>query len=510
MKLRASVVPGILLRRSLQLGVLIFVVYAAMGGIWRNFKVAHNSARLVGLMEGDRWAQAYALNEDALGQLGEPYRASFDFLGMPWAATFFGVETADPILVAAHFVSTGEIVPALLQATALTLLIALLLGKVFCSHLCPMRLAFEIAQVVRGGLLRLGVPLPHLRSSSRLGGWVLLGGLLATALSSTAVWLFILPYVNLVAGLFLVVSTGTAAGLLTVVLGWWLTDLLVAPGLFCHNLCPTGFLLEQFGRLSWLRLRKRRDPPCPEKCHVCAMVCPYGLSPRRGDHRPACDNCGQCVSACPERKLGRRLHLPVIAAVLLALLWPGEAAAHHNKGLPHYGYFENYPQVPTQEQIVVDGRWELGATIFNFQGYERKDATAPNDVKFFVYLYDLEADQSYAGPVDFELRIDDETVAQFSRDEVDEELIYSTRETLPHTGEYELVAHIRDPARPATARLEFFIDLEEDAISWGLILALVLPLVPLFSLALLGRTRKGRSKWMRDRKGAAPPKEAQW
>lgn len=510
MKVRLSSLPWILLRRALQLGVLAFVVYAAMGGLWRNYKVAHNSARLVGLMEGEHWARAYALNEEALSTMGEPYEASLDFLGMPWAATVYGVQTADPVLVASHLVSTGELVPALLQAAALTLLVALLLGKVFCSHLCPMRLAFELGQIVRGGLLRMRIPLPHVRISSRLGGWVLLGGLVGAAVSSTAIWMLVLPYVNLVAGIFLLVTSGVTGGLLTVVLGWWLADILVAPGLFCHNLCPTGFLLEQVGRWSPLRLRKRSDPPCPGKCHVCAMVCPYGLSPRRGDHRPACDNCGQCVSACPERKLSRRLHLPVIAAAVLATLWPQDAAAHHNKGLPHYGYYENYPQVPTQEQIVVDGRWEMGATIFNFQGYERRDASAPNDVKFFVYLYDLETDESYEGPVDFELVIDGESVAQFSREEVDEELIYSTRETLPRTGDYELVAHVRDPARPATVRLGFFIDLEEDAISWGLILAIVLPLLPLFGLALLGRTRRAKASWLKDRNLAAPPQEAQW
>ena len=37
-------------RRALQLGVLAFVVYSAMGGAWRNYKVAHNHRRLVTLM----------------------------------------------------------------------------------------------------------------------------------------------------------------------------------------------------------------------------------------------------------------------------------------------------------------------------------------------------------------------------------------------------------------------------------------------------------------------------
>ncbi|HGG57768.1 MAG TPA: 4Fe-4S binding protein, partial [Nannocystis exedens] len=157
------------LRHLLQLSVLVFVVYAAMGGIWRNYKVAHNNARLVELMEGERWATAYSLNEDALTLLGEPYEASLNFLGMPWSGTVGGVETLDPILALSLVVSTGSITLDLVLGSLVAVVLALLLGKVFCSHLCPMRLLFEIGQLIRGGLLWLGAPLPHLRPTARLG-----------------------------------------------------------------------------------------------------------------------------------------------------------------------------------------------------------------------------------------------------------------------------------------------------------------------------------------------------
>lgn len=230
------------------------------------------------------------------------------------------------------------------------------------------------------------------------------------------------------------------------------------------------------------------------------MTCPYGLSPRDQTHRPMCDNCGRCVPTCPTGALGRRIRLPVVAATL-ALLFVGlgsaPARAHHNKGLPHYGYYENYPQVPTEEIIVIDGRWEMGATIFNFQGYDRKESGTPNDVKFFMYLYDLETNAPYVGPVEFDVVLDGELVSTFRREAPDTEVVYASRETLPETGDYQLVAHI--PGADRNPTLEFFIDLDEDAVSWWLVGGLLGGLGLLFALALLGRSRKGRSLLMLDR-----------
>lgn len=504
MNRRIRHLPAALVRRGLQLGVLLFIVFAAFGGIWRNYKVAHNSARLVGLMHGDRWAEAYAANEWLLSQLDEkPYVASLDFLGMPWAATVFGVETADPILVLSTLVSTRSFLPELMLAGLLAVGVAVVLGKVFCSHLCPMRLFFEIGQWIRGGLLWFKIPLPHLRSDVRFGGWILLGGLAAAASVGLSVWFVFLPYLDISAAIFLGITSGTTAGLLFIPLGLWSVDLLFAPGMFCRNWCPQGFLLEQLGRFSLLRLVK--DPKaaaCPGQCRVCSMSCPYGLSPREQTHRPMCDNCGRCIPTCPTSALSRRVRLPILATLAATFVGfaPNRAEAHHNKGLPHYGYFENYPQVPIEEVIVIDGRWEMGATIFNFQGYERKDADTPNDVKFFIYIYDLETNQAYVGPLEVDILLDGEPISSFRREIPDTEVVYATRETLPETGDYQLVAHI--PGSEIAPELEFYVDLNEGEVSWWLVAGLVVPLGLLFGLVVLGRGRRGRSLLLLDRPSA--------
>jgi ferredoxin-type protein NapH len=477
-------------RHGLQLAVVAFVIYAALGASWRNYKVAHNHRRLVALMQGEVWGALYGLNEDALALLGEPYEASLQFLGMPWAARVFGVNTADPILVLSHVLRHRSLPLTLLTSLMAPVLLALVLGKVFCSYLCPARLLFDIAQGLRAGLHRLGIVLPAWRSETRFGGYVLLGGLLASLASSTAVWLFILPYVSFSVGLFLLLSSGTGTVLLSVALGWFVVDLGLAPGYFCHNLCPTGFLLEQIGRFSLIKLRKKTAQACPPSCNLCQRACPYALQPKEGLHLPACNNCGACITACPSDRLGRQVNvvLPVLSLVLLAL--PMAALAHHNKGMPHYGYYQNYAQTPTEEFVALDGKWEIGATIFNFQGLDRRAANTPNDVKMYLYLYDTEAKTSYQGPLNIEIRQGRDVIARFERQQVDEEAVYSTRETLPRSGTYELVAEVGSDR----VTLPFHVELAADAINWWVIGGIPTLGVWVIALLLHGRSRPRRRR----------------
>jgi polyferredoxin len=486
-----------IIRRSLQLGVFVFIFYTAFGAMWRNYKTAHNHRRLVTLMHGETWGDLYGANEDMLSKLGEPYEQSLNFLGGTWASTIGGIDGADPILVAANVTTTGSITADLLLGLLLPLGIALLLGKVFCSHLCPMRLIFEVGQMIRLGLVRVGVPLPELRHGDRFGAWVLAGGLLATMIAGGAVWFFILPYVAVSTTIFLYVSTGVVVSLIGVAALWAAIDMLIAPGYWCKNLCPTGFILENVGRLSLLKLRKTGTEPCPDKCNQCEKTCPYALSPKEETHMPACDNCGRCVPACPKSRLVRRFALPVLT-LLGILAFPSMAEAHHNKGLPHYGYFDNYPQVPVNEYIAIQGRWEIGATFFNFQGLQRQDADTPNDVKIYSYLYDLENDVAYIGPVDFEIRKGSEVVATYHREIVDEEAVYSTRQTMPSTGEYTLVAIVDGHE----IHLPFYIDVGGDGINWLLIGGIALPVIILFGLAIAGRKRRRKRKRKRPGKQA--------
>ena len=187
--------------------------------------------------------------------------------------------------------------------------------------------------------------------------------------------------------------------------------------------------------------------------------------------------------------------------LLLVLLAPTVAHAHHNKGLPHYGYFENYPQVPTEEYVVVQGDWEFGGTVFNFQGLDRRSSDTPNDVKLYLYVYDLAGDGPYSGPAEFEVRLDGERVVGFSRQSPDQESIYVSRETLPASGTYEIEVTLLGASPPAKVTLEFDIDLADGA-DWAVVLGIAAPVLLVFALALLGRTRRGRARLQKARAGA--------
>ena len=178
--------------------------------------------------------------------------------------------------------------------------------------------------------------------------------------------------------------------------------------------------------------------------------------------------------------------------MLLALvLWPHDAVANHSKGLPHYGYFDNYPQVPTEEYVAVDGKWEMGVVLFNFQGYDRRTSNTPNDVKIYLYLYDADAGANYTGPIDVEIRRNAEIVSSFRRVTVDEESVYATRETLPSSGDYQLAVR---PKGEREIVLPFHVELASGGIPWRWITGLGLPAIAVLSLAIFGRTRRFRPR----------------
>ncbi len=306
---RSHAMAWSVLRKLCQLAVLATIVYAALGTPWRNYKVAHNSARLVGLLTNDAWATLYRINDRALTGLGEltghsALQLSESTLGAPWAFRVAGWTFVDP-WAAGSVLAQGHLPPlAMLVGALVPLLLALLLGKLFCSFLCPARLLFELSSAVRMGLLRLGLPLPSV-ALPRVGLAVGAGGLLFAAGAGAGVLHLLLPYMALSSGVISVVLSGSLGAAGTVFVGMLAVDGLLAPGQICHSLCPTGALLALVGRGSRLRLHKQ-PTPCPRSCTLCQRACPYGLFPGHDTHRPACDTCGRCATVCPEQKLHPR------------------------------------------------------------------------------------------------------------------------------------------------------------------------------------------------------------
>ena len=299
-----------LFRKVVQLSVLLLIVWSALNTIWRNFKVAHNSERLVGMLTSDLGGWLYGRNEDLLALLGEPRAVSEAFLGAPWSMHFAGVAFTDPWSITA-ILASGQLPPLTMALTALLPLgLALVAGRLFCSYLCPARLVFEVGGLVRQGLIRLLGPLPEL-AIPPMGLWIGLAMIGFSASAGAAVFHFTLPYLSLAAGIYFAVLTGSIGAIGGAFVVMVLVDALIAPGQICRSLCPTGALLGAVGRWAPWRLRKSAEGhrPCPSSCNLCQRACPYGLFPGRQAHYPGCDACGRCALVCPDGKLARSVQL---------------------------------------------------------------------------------------------------------------------------------------------------------------------------------------------------------
>lgn len=105
----------------------------------------------------------------------------------------------------------------------------------------------------------------------------------------------------------------------------------------------------------------------------------------------------------------------------------GSAKSHHYKGLPHYNYFDNYPQVPIFEYINETEDYTVFITIYNFQGLSLDMVNSPDDVRFYVYLYNLRTDKSYVGEAQFNLYSHGELIKRFINIKQEEERIFSVK-----------------------------------------------------------------------------------
>jgi ferredoxin-type protein NapH len=196
-----------------------------------------------------------------------------------------------------------------------SVLVASLLGTVFCSWICPV----NTLQVWSDRLLA-----PWLRRRPdrwpvpRALLWYVLAAELVLALAlGSPLFVFLSPP-GLVGREFMMLiffRTLAVEGLLLLVI---LGMNLFTRRLFCRAFCPLRGLLALLGAKRRL-IVARVDAPGPG-CRNCDDACPLGLSPSMGEGVSLhCWNCGRCVDACGDgglkmvwRRAGQPLEDPCI------------------------------------------------------------------------------------------------------------------------------------------------------------------------------------------------------
>ncbi len=192
----------------------------------------------------------------------------------------------------------------LLVGIAPLVLLALMLGPVFCSWVCPWGLASEAIDRLRPGRRWQGKPWLRLRRPRPfvLAAWLALGTFLS------------LPLIALVSAPRLITSLASEAiflRLLSPVTGGllaalFLLEVLGPRRIWCRVLCPVGALTNY---LRWNRTLRITPRPVPCSCvsePQCLEQCRWGLDPRTMERYDGCTNCLRCVEACPSALLAVR------------------------------------------------------------------------------------------------------------------------------------------------------------------------------------------------------------
>lgn len=191
-------------------------------------------------------------------------------------------------------------IPALIAMIA-PIFLALLLGSVFCSWICPISFFSEILDGLRKRINgkkwlqdRLILPRPIL-------WYALLGELILTMILGGPIFVFVSPPGLIGREMMTLVFFHTLA-LEGVILLPVLGMNLVTRRFYCRSFCPLGATLNLIGAKRKLAVKLDHDQ-CTA-CGLCDRSCPLGLSPANGMAGSLyCWNCGECVDVCKSQAL---------------------------------------------------------------------------------------------------------------------------------------------------------------------------------------------------------------
>lgn len=236
--------------------------------------------------------------------------------GGPWSSKIGPVSMTDPLAGAESIAASKSIVGVLIYGLAIPLAVTLLLGRVFCSWVCPFGFLLELTDKLRPALAFLELKPLNIRWP-RWTKYLLLGvGLALTFACSipflgaiyppaivgretrTVVFSFFDAAESGAVGLGLVAGLSSMSLFLLVIIGLEVT---VSRRFWCRSMCPGGALYSLLGAFRLLRVQRSKDK-CT-LCGDCVPACPMGLAPMNDAMGMECDSCGLCIRSCGDDAL---------------------------------------------------------------------------------------------------------------------------------------------------------------------------------------------------------------
>jgi ferredoxin-type protein NapH len=179
---------------------------------------------------------------------------------------------------------------------AIPVLIALFLGRVFCSWVCPVSFFLELFDRLRKLVMGRKFLKNGLLVAKKVLWFILIAELLVSMILGVPLFVFLSPPGLIGREIMMLVFFQTVAFEGVILLLILLLELSTRR-FFCRTFCPLGGLLAFLG--SKRSLRVHVDGANCTNCGICEKSCPMGLLPSIGEGTSAyCWNCGECVDSC--------------------------------------------------------------------------------------------------------------------------------------------------------------------------------------------------------------------
>ena len=223
--------------------------------------------------------------------------------GAPTAATWLNsIPVFDPLALIEVTLASGQATSSMILGAAFTVVLAVIMGRVFCGWICPLGLVLDLCNTshrrIRSTAKRLGWKIPTKTLPKSVKYWSLACCLGISITAGVPIFTSISP-INL-----------TILG--AVWWPWYLAGFLlflsaielIWPRVFCRAICPLGALYSLLGSRAPLRVRVVGDERI--RCRQCVMHCPMGIDVMN-DHvlagkqmidDPECTRCGVCTDVC--------------------------------------------------------------------------------------------------------------------------------------------------------------------------------------------------------------------
>src|SRR3989338_7415652 len=411
-------------RRIVQMTILAGIILTVYFHYYENQKVKYGGEAVI------RDSVVLRAIDKAVGRIENRTQLITFFKGDVWTAQIGQWKLTDPLAFFGNLIRTKEIYWPLFFSALIPIAATVILGKIFCGWICPMGLLFEWNSRLRRFLKKAGLPLFDFKLPASVKFFVLGGGLLTGLIFGAHYFLIIYPPKLISGEIYLSITRSTLSYGAIFLFTLLAVELVLAPRLWCRSLCPGGALYTLLSRFRFLRIQNDRRR-CTD-CGICDRACPYEIQPSKGNLSSECDHCGVCIDKCPvntlffsvindreiyQRVVQQRIPPPSkrgregggenplprwegkfwkqMVIFLGVFLITTSAHAHHIRGLPHYGYSKNYPQVPTYEESRVVDDWGISFSYIKI--FETKNCDLA------IYLKNTKTGKPFDGVMSFKV-----------------------------------------------------------------------------------------------------------